>query len=427
MLKREISKWDLVLLLINGTIGAGIFGLPAQLYALAGVYSLPALFLCALIVFILVFNFAEVASRFSKTGGPYLYILSAFGRIPAFTIGWLILITRVSTYAALVNLLVTYLGYFNPILTETSYRFVFITGITLCLTWVNYLGIRNSTLLNNTLAIAKMFPLLIFIGAGLFYFQPEQVDWQQTPPPLPDFSTAVLVLIFAFTGFEAVLVTTGEMKNPRASIPFALVVSMTCVAIFYGLIQLVTMAALPDLATSSTPITDAAGILLGSSGALLITLGVIVSIGGTLNSVMLIGSRVPYALSEEGQFPQLFSKLHPKRQTPVRSLLAFVAVTLMASLTGTFIYAVAISVISKVMIFLLVCMAMIKLRMKDKGTNTNHFKLRGGYTFAILGILASLGLLISAKADEFWQVVITVIIGLILYALASAYQKFKRD
>ncbi len=145
MLKREISKWDLVLLLINGTIGAGIFGLPAQLYALAGVYSLPALFLCALIVFILVFNFAEVASRFSKTGGPYLYILSAFGRIPAFTIGWLILITRVSTYAALVNLLVTYLGYFNPILTETSYRFVFITGITLCLTWVNYLGIRNST------------------------------------------------------------------------------------------------------------------------------------------------------------------------------------------------------------------------------------------------------------------------------------------
>src|SRR5690606_9802988 len=88
-------------------IGAEIFGLPSQIYKLSGIYSIPALIFCALIVFIFVLNFAEVASRFNKTGGPYLYILEAFGKIPAFIIGWLILITRVSTYAALISLMVT--------------------------------------------------------------------------------------------------------------------------------------------------------------------------------------------------------------------------------------------------------------------------------------------------------------------------------
>ncbi|HSP82835.1 MAG TPA: amino acid permease, partial [Gillisia sp.] len=166
MLKREISRWDLVLLLINSTIGAGIFGLPSQIYKLSGFYSLPALFLCALIVLVLVLVFAEVASRFKKTGGPYLYILSAFGKFPAFIIGWLILITRVSTYAALINLLVTYLGFFNEQLVSTPYNYLIIIAITFLFTWVNYLGVRNSTVLSNTLAIAKILPLLVFVVVG---------------------------------------------------------------------------------------------------------------------------------------------------------------------------------------------------------------------------------------------------------------------
>jgi len=112
MLKREIRRWDLVLLLVNNTIGAGIFGLPSKIFNLSGFYSLAALLVCAIVIFVLIFIFAEVASRFDKTGGPYLYILTTFGKIPAFIIGWLILITRIAAFAALINLLVTYLSYF---------------------------------------------------------------------------------------------------------------------------------------------------------------------------------------------------------------------------------------------------------------------------------------------------------------------------
>lgn len=413
-LRREISRWDLVLLLINSTIGAGIFGLPSQTFRLSGFYSLPALFFCALIVFVLVLNFAEVASRFKKTGGPYLYILEAFGRIPAFIIGWLILITRVSTYAALINLMVTYLAYFEPALTEPFPRVGLIAGITFLFTWVNYLGVRNSTILNNTLAIAKILPLLIFVLVGLFYINPELVETDQSLPALSDFSSSILILIFAFTGFEAVLVNTGEVKNPRKNIPFALILSLCFVAVFYGFIQFVSIGTFPDLASSQRPLADAAHLFMGPPGAILISLGAVISIGGTLNAVMLIGSRVPYALSEEKQFPRMFSYLHSRNQTPVHSLVIFMAVTLLASLTGSFIYAVSISVISKVLIFLLVCAAMIKLR-QIPGERRDYFRLPYGYFFAIVGIFASVGLLLSSEPADFVDVLITILAGLFLY------------
>lgn len=412
------------MLLINSTIGAGIFGLPSKIFNLSGIYSLPALFLCAFIVFILVLNFAEVASRFKKTGGPYLYILKAFGKIPAFIIGWLILITRVSTYAALINLMVTYLAYFNPAFLETEYKIILITFISFLFTWVNYLGVRNSTILSNTLAIAKILPLLIFVLVGMFFIDLNLVRLDEPPPDLSSFSASVLILIFAFTGFEAVLVNTGEVKDPRRNIPFALIVSLSFVAVFYALIQFVSIGTLPGLSTSEKPITDAAQLFMGPMGAALIALGAVISIGGTLNAVMLIGSRVPYALSEENQFPKFFSKLHPKNRTPVNALFVFTAVTIVASLTGSFIYAVSISVISKIMIFLLVCAAMIKLRQK-KEMDSNYFKLRFGYAFAVTGILASIALLLSSKISEFIDVVITVIVGLILYGLYKFTDRFK--
>lgn len=412
--------------MINSTIGAGIFGLPSKIFGLSGLYSIPALFLCGLIVFVFVLVFAEVASRFKKTGGPYLYTFEAFGKIPAFIIGWLILITRVSTYAALINLMVTYISYFNPVLQEPVYYFSLISGITLFFTWINYLGVRSSTILNNTLAIAKILPLLVFVLVGLFFMNFDLIQTEQPPPATDDFLSTVLILIFAFTGFEAVVVNTGEMKNPQKNIPFALILSIAFVAIFYAFIQLVSIGTLPDLASSETPITDASRLFMGTPGAVFITLGAVVSIGGTLNAVMLVGSRLPYALSEEKQFPKFFSRLHPKYRTPVYSLFIFTAVTLIASLTGSFIYAVSISVISKVLIFLMVCAALIKLRRKHPAEK-NFYKLPYGYILAIIGILASLGLLLSSKFSELVDVLITIGIGIVLYALYKLLSRKKNS
>ncbi|WP_421896307.1 APC family permease [Marinoscillum sp.] len=416
MLKREIRRWDLVLLLINSIIGAGIFGLPSKIYALSGIYSLAALLLCAVIVLIIVFNFAEVASRFDKTGGPYLYTLAAFGQIPAFIIGWILLITRISTYAALINLLATYMVFFYPPFQSQPWRAVIITLVTLLLTLINFIGVKNSTRFSNGLAIAKVLPLLIFVGVGFFFIDTSLVQAPESYPSSAEFATSVLVLIFAFTGFESVLVNTGEIQNPAKNIPFALILSILIVAVFYGLIQMVSMATLPGLATSNTPISDAAQLFMGSAGGLLITVGAVISISGTLNSVMLVGSRVPYALSEEHQFPGIFGRLNRKYQTPTQSLLLFSGVALLASLSGSFIYALSISVISKILIFLTVCMALIKLR-RSEHQPTGYFKLRWGYLFAFGGIFASLWLLFSSKTTELTDVLLTIAIGLALFGV----------
>src|SRR5262245_29000923 len=191
MLYRGIRKWDLVLLVINSIIGAGIFGVPSKIFALSGSYSLLAFIICALISMIFSLCFAEVSSRFDKTGGPYIYALSAFGRFPAFLVGWLLLIGRIFGYAAVINLLVVYLSLFLPLFDHPIVRIgciLFVTGI---LTYVNHIGIKNSTRFNNFLTIGKLTPLALFIIVGLFNLQPALFN-SEIVPSMSSFSDAVL-------------------------------------------------------------------------------------------------------------------------------------------------------------------------------------------------------------------------------------------
>lgn len=421
MLKREIGKWDLVLLLINSLIGAGIFGLPSKIFALSNWYSIPALFITAAIVLILVLNFAEVGSRFTKTGGPYLYTLEAFGRFPAFLMGWLLLITRLATFAALVNILPTYFGFFYPELDSFSGKTGIIFFITLFFTVINYRGIKNTTKWNNGLAIGKLIPLLIFIMVGLFFIQKENVAIPNKLPEINALSQSIFLLIFAFTGFEAIIVSTGEIKNPSKNIPFALVLSLIIVSIFYGLIQLVCIGTLSNLAQSEKPLADAAFLFMGNAGAILITLGVLISVSGTLNTVVLVGGRIPFALAAEKQLPAGLSKIYTKFSTPARSIVLFSVLAFIVSISGTFIYAITISVISKVMIFLIVSASLLRLRLLKK-SQTDFFKLHYGKLSAWVGIALSITLLSSSKMVEFRDVGYTLLIGAVIYFLVYLFR-----
>ncbi len=162
LLKRGIQKWDLVLMIINSIIGAGIFGLPSKIFQLTGVYSIAAFCVCAAVVLVFILCFAEVASRFDKTGGPYVYVLTAFGKFPAFLMGWLLLLSRIFNYATLINLMVTYLSFFSTSFNEPFGRSVIILLITGLLTYINHIGVRNIARTSNFLTIAKLIPLAIF-------------------------------------------------------------------------------------------------------------------------------------------------------------------------------------------------------------------------------------------------------------------------
>lgn len=411
----------MVLLVINGVIGSGIFGLPSKAFKEIGVYSIAAFLVCAVAVFVIILCFAEVSSRFDKTGGPYLYALSSFGPLPAFLTGWLLLLTRFITYAALINLLVTYLTVFSDWFNLSSSRIITIILLTLLLSWINHIGVKNSTQVNNFLTFAKLLPLLLFIIVGFFFIKGENYQPKELPG-FGSFSSTILLLVFAFGGFESILVNSGEVKDPQKNLPFALLLAALVIGCIYMLVQIVSIGTLPTLGATDKPLAEASRIFMGKTGALIISLGAIFSVTGTLNAIMLVGSRLPFSFSEENQFPKLFSFIHPKYKTPTWSLLLFMTVTIIVSLTYSFLEAASISAITRVMIYAIVCTTLIILRKKMPG-QTGFFKIRYGKVFAVVGVLIAIWLLSSAKQNELIAVAIALGIGLVIYAAMFIFKR----
>ena len=420
MLNRGIRKWDLVLLVINSIIGAGIFGLPSKVFKLSGSYSLLAFGVCAIVAGVFIFVFAEVSSRFDKTGGPYVYVMEAFGPFAAFLVGWLLILGRVFNYATLINLLVVYFSFFSPVFAEPEGRLASILMLTTFLSWLNYIGVKDSTRFNNFITIAKLVPLAIFIIVGFFFLQPQRFSFS-TVPALSSFTGSVLLLVFAFGGFESAIVNAGEMTDPRKNLPFALLVAAGVVVIFYCLIQFVSIGTLPTLASSEKPLADAAGVMMGKTGSLLITFGAGISITGTLNAIMLSGSRVSFALSEQDQFPKLFAWVHPRYRTPSWSILFFTIIVSIVSIAWSFMSALNVAVIIRLVMYSSVCAALIKLRKKTEAKN--YFKLRYGIPLAVAGVVLTICLLTSSKWKEILDFLIWLGAGLLLFGVINVLKK----
>ncbi|HMH43209.1 MAG TPA: amino acid permease, partial [Pyrinomonadaceae bacterium] len=231
-LSREIRKWDLVALLVNVTVGAGILRLPADVQRTVGNYSLAAFVVCAVIIGLIALCFAEVGSRFSGTGGPYLYARNTFGPTSAFVVGWLMWLTRLAGFATLAHVFVAYLSYFWPPAESGLPRIAIITGLVIILTVINLIGVKESARASDIFTISKLIPLSVFIAVGIFFISPARFALAARPS-LGSFSAAVFLLIYAFSGFEAVLVNSGEIRQPQRVIPFALIVALgASVALF---------------------------------------------------------------------------------------------------------------------------------------------------------------------------------------------------
>src|SRR5438874_5020365 len=284
-LSREIRKWDLVALLVNVTVGAGILRLPSDVQRTVGNYSLAAFVVCAVIVGLIALCFAEVGSRFSGTGGPYLYARKTVGPTPAFIVGWLMWLTRLAGFATLAHVFVAYLSYFWPPAGSGLPRIAIITGLVIILTVINLIGVKESARASDIFTVSKLIPLVLFVAVGLFFISPARFTLAARPS-LGSFSAAVFILIYVFSGFEAVLVNSGEIRQPQRVIPFALIVALSASVVLFLLIQVVCIGTLPELAGSERPMADASYTFLGALGPTMISVGALVGIFGTLNVIM---------------------------------------------------------------------------------------------------------------------------------------------
>jgi APA family basic amino acid/polyamine antiporter len=421
---RGIRRWDLVAVAINGTIGAGIFGLPSKAHALVGPYSVIAFIACALVVGLIVLCFAEVGSRFSETGGPYLYAREAFSPIAGFEVGWLMWLARVTAFAANSNLLIDYLGYFHPGIGAGAPRAVAITAIAVALTAVNVIGVRNAALFSDIFTIGKLIPLALFIGAGLFFIDPGNFS----PPPAPEFSSfskSTLLMVYAFTGFEMAIIPAGETRDPQRNLPFAILTSLALVTVVYILIQVVCVGTLPELAASNRPLADASERFLGVVGATVITAGVAISIIGNLVVVLLAAARLPFAMAGDHKLPRVFAATHDRFRTPHVAIIATAAVMLALALSGTFISVLTVSVIARLLAYIVTCAGLIVLRRRDEREMRfkAQFKAPAGVAVSIAALALSAWLLAQSSAGEARNSAVAAAVGLLIY---GAYKLAKR-
>ena len=418
-LRRALGRWDLAAIGINQTIGGAVFLMPSQIAAVVGAWSPIAIAAGALVTMVVAVSIAEVGSRFDATGGPYLYARTAFGRFPAFEVGWMQWFARVSSHASVANGLALALGYYWAGAAEGAGRATVITAITAALTLVNVLGIRQGARTINLLTVSKLVPLALFILVGVFFISPSRFT-VLPPVTLEQASTAALLTIFVFGGYEVLTVPAGESTDPRRQVPFALITTVVVVGAVTVLCQLVAVGTLDNLAASTTPLADAAAGIMGGPGALLIGIGAIASMTGNLAGQILTGSRMIYALAEQGDLPRVFGRVHARYRTPVVAILFTAGVALALALSGSFAWLAIASSLARLLVYGASCGAAVALGRPGAAGRAGEalFVSPRSPLLPVLGIAIAVVLVVTASRAQLLAGGAALAAGALLY-LAS--------
>jgi len=414
-LKKEISALGFGAIALNGTIGAGIFALPAIALELAGLFSPWIYVACGILIMAIVFVFARVASFFSDTGGPVTYATQAFGPFVGFQAGWLLTLSRAAAFAANAHLMVTYAGWFWEPLADGNVHLVAVGLVCVVLTAINIIGIRQGMMAIFALTVLKLLPLILLVFLGISQTNPEIFTGADIPP-LYSLGDTMLIVFYAFVGFESAVVPAGEARNARRDIPVALVRTILAITVFYFLIQIVTISVAPDVIGSRTPLADVAMILLGTAGAAILTLGAVFSITGNLTSSMLSAPRMLYAMGQLGSLPDWFGRIHPRFQTPTNAILFYAGFSIVLAMSGGFAFLAVISTIVRLMVYVM-CIATLPVLHRKLGEYEGQFRLWGGMAIPIIALVISIWLMTHASLKSWTTTGAFLILGAVLYFL----------
>jgi amino acid transporter len=411
---RAIGRHDLTAAVINSVIGSGIFGLPAVIAAATGAFSpLVALF-AGLGIGLVALCFAEVGSRFREHGGVYLYSREAYGPFVGFEVGWLLIWTRLLSAAANFNLFVLYLAELWPEAAAGVPRAIVMTGLAGTVAYMNVIGVRSAAWAIDLFTIAKLAPLALLIVLGLPQVDSGTIAGQSVADP--EWTEAILIMVFAFGGFESALLPAGEMKDPKRDIAFALLTGLAVVAIVYLLVQVVVVGVVPAAGSTEAPLADALGILIGPAGLILATVAAMVSVYGWATGATLAQPRVIHAMAERRELPRALAYVHPRFRTPALAIVLFAALGLTLALAGTFTGNATFAAIVRLVYYGLTCAALIVLR-RRRGAEAPGFRLVAGPAVAVLAIGFCAWLLTTRTFEQLWILLALIAAGLPFYLL----------
>lgn len=419
-LRRELGRWDLTAIGVNQVIGSAIFLLPANVAQHVGPWGPVAFLVVGLASLLIALCFAEVGSRFERTGGPYLPARAAYGRFIGFEVGWMMWFTRVASQASVTNGLVLALAFYWPLLSSGAPRAILITAVTLTLMWINIRGIKQSKWVVNTLTVGKLLPLALFIVAGVWFIEPGHFA-EMPSVSIDQAAAAALLLVFAYGGYEVTGIPAGEAADPRRDVPFAFVMTLLVVTLVMTLTSLVATGVLPDVAASTTPLADGAALFMGAIGAFIISAGAAVSMTGNNMGQVLTGSRTLFALAENGDLPRWFAHVHARYRTPSHAIVFTTAVALTLALTGSFVTLAAVSAVARLVMYLAITTATLVLRHRrpDEVMRPAQFTIPLGPVVPLLASAVALSILAGASAQQLLAGVYALLGGAVLFAIAA--------
>ena len=407
-LKRVVGVTGLSLNIINGTVGAGIFALPAIVGIELGGFSVFAYIFCGIMMAAIMLCYAEIGTRITTSGGSYAYVQAAFGDYAGFIVSWLAVFGwSILGSAALMNVIADSLAVIFPTFSNPWIRGLLFFVLLGFLVITNIRGAKEGVALIETITVVKLLPLFGIIIFGFSLIDSENLHWEHLPS-ISIFGNTTLILFFAFAGFETALGVSGEIKNPKRTIPLGILFGGGFVLLLYLLLQTVTQGILGAEigAVKEAPLAAVAENIIGPIGGTVLLIAAAISCFGAVSTDVLNTPRVLYAGSNDGLFPKFLGKIHPKFATPHWSIICFSGLIFVFSISGGFKQLAILASAAILLIYLVVVLAMIKLRLKEKNSNENVFKVPGGLIIPFIGIASITWLLTSLSK---WEVISSII------------------
>ena len=400
---------------INGVIGQGIFLLPGKAAGMMGPSAGLALLLGGLLCFLIALCFAEVSARFDATGGAYVYAREAFGDFIGFEVGWMTCCVAIISWAALSNGFALVLSHFWPAagggVTQKIVAVSVITGLTL----VNTMGAQWGAAIVKFFTVAKLVPLTAFIAVGLFFVEPARFE-PFAPHGVSGLADTTMLLLYAYAGFETLVVPAGEMDNPQRNVPRALFIVMAIVTVVYMGIFGVAVGTFDGIAGHANPVAAASAAFMGPAGGTLIAVGICLSVFGTNCGSALVNPRRFFAMAERGDLPPALATVDSATGAPRMAIGLTWLLACSLSLSGTFVELAVLGVVARFAQYIPTCIAVLVLR-KRRGPG-DGFRIPGGPVIPLVTVALCLTLLAQSDPSRLLKGGIALLVGVPLYALS---------
>ena len=410
--------------IVNSTIGAGIFVLPALVAKNLGPAAPIAFLTCAIAMVLFVTCFAMAGSRVSLTGGLYAYVEAAFGTYIGFLAGILYLLTAICAVAGIVNVFVDSIASIIPLLGHPIIRLIVMALVYGVLVLINVRGVREGAAAVTVITLAKLIPILLFLFVGTFFVHPANLGWSVWPSSKA-LGDSVVLLMFAFVGIEVALIPSGEVKNPTRTVPRSIYLALVVTTITYILIQVVAQGTLGgDLANHpNAPLAEAAVRFLGNVGRTILLAGATFSAFGFVTSDILSSPRMLFALGRDGSLPAWFAHVHPRYRSPDIAIVTYSAISFGLSITGSFEGLAVLSNVAVLLMYVLCCAACWFLVHRDVRADGPPFRFPGMKIVPGLAIVAIIWILAHATEREFAINLIVLAIASVTYAIRHNHYK----